>query len=212
MALKGILCRRSAGWTPIPTDFESCHLVPSGDRTLIYDLNGNSYGWDDYGGVDPRDRGGWSGKGWAEQLGGFHIISSTARDLRIDLPDGVGTYNVGAVMADANGSVQNTAFDFRDGLNGTLLHTWNESSTATQAVDIDGTLTDFASWSQATAPTVSMTFTTPSLYVQFNKQNGSNGLVSSVWVESAGGPPAPATFYNPFISKTFNPNYTRRVG
>ena len=210
MALKGILCRRSESWTSVPTDFESCHLVPTGVRTFIYNLNGNDYGWDDYGGTDPRDPGGWAGKGWAEQLGGFHIVSSTAREFRLDLPDGAGTYEVGAVMADANGAAQNTAFDFRDGLNGTLLHTWNESSTATQAVDIDGTLTAFGSWSQSSAPTETLTFTGSELYIHFNG-NSSQGFISSVWVESSSTPPASGC-YNPFISKTFNPNYTRRIG
>ena len=111
-------------------------------------------------------------------------------------------------MADANANAMDLGWDIEDGNGGTVLYSWNGASTSTQAIDIDGTLTAFGSWTYANAPTVQLTFTDPSVYLRKNSSS-TQAHISAIWVEAAGGPTT--TYHNPFSSRTFNNQYERRI-
>ena len=181
MADKKMLFWRSGTKATHPTGWEVCFFVPSADRTLIYNLRGAStdttvdFGWDDYDGDNNRDR----STTYGLILSGLHWMSSTAREIIIDLPNGAGTYNVGATCCDTSGSGRFCDFNFVDGSGGTVLHNWTGTSSSTTLVNIDGTTSSMSTFDYETAPTEEMTFTSSQAIMKLN--GGTRSYFNAIW-------------------------------
>ena len=214
MTSKKMLFWKNGNKATPPAGWEVCFNVPGADRTLIYGQRGGvpdssvDFGFDDFDGDNNRDR----NTQYGLILSGLMWMNSTAREIKIDLPDGPGTYNVYATCCDSSGFARSVNFDFHDGVNGTILHSWTGTSTSTTLVNIDGSLTDMAACDDTTAPGVQLAFTTSQLSVE--KAVSGQSYFNAIWLESAGsGPPPTDPFYNPFSSRVFDPaNYERRIG
>ncbi len=148
----------------------------------------------------------------APQLAGMFFNSGSAV-FRMDLPRGAGKYKVYFAGVD-QASGQATGWRFKDGDAGTEFATLSQTTTTTQYVDITNTRQLVSGFDYANENFVEHTFTNGHFTINRDTSlAGGNGVISAVWVEYVEDTPPPATgFYNPFINKTFNPNYTRRIG
>ena len=216
MTIRKIACWRDGSKATHPTGWEICQYQPAvPDRNVYYGQRGgsadptNTFGYGSSTGLGDvfRDRS-TGGGAYDLVITGLFWLPSTTHYFRIDLPSGAGTYDVKQWCSDTNGNAQSSNLQFEDGSTGTVLHTSTKTSTSTQVVDIDGTLTAFASWNWTSAPAQSMTFTQD--HVRIRASTSGNQFFDGFSFELSGSPPA-ANFYNPFISKTFNNNYTRRI-
>ena len=214
MTIRKIACWRDGDKATVPTGFELCQFVPSGDRTTIYGFRGgvadatNTLGYDADPGDTTRDRSTGGGT-YPLEITGLFWLPNTTRYFRVDLPSGAGTYDVRSWVSDTNGTATRSGnLQFEDGATNNVLYTSIKTSTTTPVADIDGTnSTAFASWSWSSSPSVQMTFTQDHVRI---RSTGGTQYFDGFSFELASTPPA-ANFYNPFISKTFNNNYTRRI-
>jgi hypothetical protein len=162
-----------------------------------------------YNGTFFRDR----SQTLATQLAGMTFQNTNGATFRLDLPDGAGTYKVWFAGIDA-ASGQVTGWRLKDGTSGTEFATLDASSTTTQYVDINNTLQLASAFDVDGSNYVEHTFVNDYLTIQRDTTLAAgNGVISSVWVELVDDDPPPPTtgFYNPFICKIFNNNYTRRL-
>jgi hypothetical protein len=151
----------------------------------------------------------------APQLAGMFYNNSSAV-FRMDLPSGAGKYRVYFAGVD-QAAGQNTGWRFKDGDAGTEFATLSQSTTTTQYVDITNTRQSVSGFDYANENFVEHTFTNDHFTINRDTSlAGGNGVISAVWcelVDDGPDPPDPPSgFYDPFSSKTFNPNYTRRIG
>ena len=170
---------------------------------------------------------GWLGTGYsfrnrtsslAPQLAGIGFTPTNGDQFRIDLPHGPGTYRIGCVSYDPLSSMQ-TQWNIHDGgTSGTLITSLDETTVVgSQYVDISNTRVTNTSFDFANEAFIEHTFTGDHItWTRDSTLNnsGDNGCLSSAWVQyipDVDPPDPPSGFYNPFISKTFYPNYTRRV-
>ena len=185
-----------AGFTPV-TD----------DEDFSYDYNG-IYGWTQ-GPLGFRDRDPSRGP----LLAGIAFSTTNADQFRFDLPQGAGTYRVYAVHSDTSASFS-TGFRYKDGDAGTEFATITGDQTKFNYFDITGVSHATTSFDLATENYVEHTFVNN--YFTINRDTSINGTaqgkIAAVWVEKVDEPDPPVGgFYNPFVSKIFIPNYTRRI-
>jgi len=147
----------------------------------------------------------------ATQLAGMTFQGLNGATFRLDLPDGAGAYKVWFAGIDAAAG-QVTGWRLKDGTSGTEFATLDASPTSTQYVDINNTLQLASAFDVDGSNYIEHTFVNDYLTIQRDTTLAAgNGVISSVWVEASGGLPPTTGFYNPFVNKRFNNDYTRRI-
>jgi len=194
--------RRWLGYVTDVDGFVPCVYTDAADRNFVYDSS-QGFGWDTaFDGS--RDRG-TSGE---PSLQGMHFTNSLSRYFRVDLPSGAGTYKLYAVACDQEGAAT-VNWGFHDGTTSSSFFDWSGATAdGSESLDIAGNNVSVASWTVAGNGYVEHTFTQDHLIV---KPIVTGVRISAIWLEESGGTPPATGFYNPFINKRFNNDYTRRI-
>jgi hypothetical protein len=204
--------RKSLNYITDTDKFSACQPnSTSGQPPYTWEYNSSQkYGWIGQSIGNFRDR----SSSVAPQLAGMSYTSSSGIQFRIDLPRGAGTYRIGSVSYDALSS-QGTGWDVHDGgTSGSLVTQITGFSSPSKYVDVTGASPNASAFDFANENYIEHTFTSDHVtWTRNTSLGGGNGVLSSAWVELVDEPPPPpGGFYDPFTSKTFNPNYTRRIG
>ena len=206
--------RRDLNYIVDTDKFSACQPnSASGQPPYTYEYNSSQkFGWVGQSGGAFRNR----STSFGDHLAGISFTGTNGVQFRIDLPNGVGTYRIGCACFDALAS-QATGWDVHDGgTSGTLITSISGGTTTSNYRDINSASKAASGFDFATEDYIEHDFTSDHVtWTRNTSVQSGTGVLSSAWVEYVDNtppPPPPSGFYDPFSNKTFNPNYTRRIG